>query len=180
MMQAIQIKDPSGGSAGLDIIELPIPTLSDPHDILVKVHAVALNPADPKLRSTRSPGSIPGFDGAGVVIEAGTNAQFAKDDEVMWAYAGDLSRNGSHAQYQVIDSRLAGRKPKTLAWDEAAALPVVGLTAWEVFEHKFRLKPDSKNGKEVLLVLGGAGGVGATAIQLAKKVRPSTCLKRWF
>jgi NADPH2:quinone reductase len=170
-MRGIQVANPTGGPAGLELIELPIPTLSDPHDIIVKVRAVALNPGDTKMRAMSKAGTVMGMDGAGVVVEAGVASRFAKGDEVLWSFPGEMTRHGSNAEYELVDSRLVGRKPANLPWDEAAAIPLVGLTAWEMFEDKFRLHPDTKNNKEVLLVVNGAGGVGAIAIQLAKKVR---------
>jgi NADPH2:quinone reductase len=170
-MQAIHVADPSAGAKGLELITIPIPSISSPHDILVKVHAVALNPVDSKTReglSGDSTGKILGYDGAGIVVEAGTQARFSKGDAVL--YSGDATRPGSNAQYQVVDSRIAGKKPESLPWDEAAALPLAGLTAWEMLEDKFKLKPGDNSG-EVLVIVNGAGGVGSIAIQLAKKVR---------
>jgi NADPH2:quinone reductase len=169
-MQAIQVKDPAGGPAGLDLIELPIPTLTNPRDILVKVHTVALNPGDTRLRQISASGAVPGLDGAGVVVAAGGEAKFVAGDEVMWGSSIVMGQNGSNAQYEIVDSRAAGRKPKNLSWEDAAAIPLVGLTVWEMLEEKFRIKPDVDNGKETLLVVNGAGGVGAMAIQLALKV----------
>jgi NADPH:quinone reductase len=171
-MQAIHVADPSAGVSGLELTSQPIPSISSPYDVLVKVNAAALNPIDTKKRQSfggeNAKGTILGYDGAGVVVDVGSQTKFSKGDAVL--YAGDVTRPGSNAQYQIVDSRIVAKKPEGLAWDEAAALPLVGLTAWEMFQDKFGLKPVD-NSKEVLLVVNGAGGVGSMAIQLAKKVR---------
>jgi NADPH:quinone reductase len=164
-MQAIQVLEP-GPASGLGLATIPIPKLTLDHDILVRVRAVALNPADTKWRDKE--GRLLGFDASGIVEEAGPQARFKKGDEVL--YAGSFIRPGSNAQYQLVDARIVGHKPSTIDWVEAAALPLVNLTAWEAFEDHFNLKPDGTNANEILLIVNGAGGVGTAAIQLARKV----------
>jgi NADPH2:quinone reductase len=166
-MKAIHIVDPTAGAIGLELTDIPIPSLSTPYDILVKVMGGSLNPGELQYRAMSPKGTILGFDGAGLVVEAGPEAMFSKGDAVL--YCGDCQRQGSNAQHHVVDSRLAGRKPEALGWSDAASLPLVGITAWEMFEDRFRLKPGD-NQKEILLVVNGAGGVGSVAIQLAKTV----------
>ncbi|MFD8525091.1 zinc-binding alcohol dehydrogenase family protein [Streptomyces capillispiralis] len=147
-------------------IEVPVPELR-PHDVLVRVQAVSVNPADVKVRagldSSRTP-RILGFDAAGRVEAVGSEVTtLAVGDEVY--YAGDITRAGSNAELQAVDERLVARKPVSLSYAEAAALPLTAITAWEtLFEH-FRLTSESTG---PLLVMGGAGGVGSMAIQLAK------------
>jgi NADPH:quinone reductase len=166
-IQAIHVNK-SGHPSGLELTEIPIPTISSPHDILVKIKGVALNPVDTKVRGGAATGRILGYDASGIVEAAGDQAIFKKGDSVI--YAGAIGRPGSNQQYQLVDSRIAAKKPESLAWDDAAALPLVSITAWEMFEDKFRLKPFTDNSKEILLIVNGAGGVGSIAIELAKKV----------
>ncbi len=149
-------------------LELPKPE-PGPRDLLVRVHAVGVNPVDYKVRRSHD-GKAPrvlGWDAAGVVEEVGSEAAlFAPGDAVY--YAGDVTRSGSNAEYQLVDERLAGRKPQTLSFAEAAALPLTTITAWEsLFE---RIGVSANDRGKTLLILGGAGGVGSIAIQLAKQL----------
>lgn len=143
-------------------------------DILIKVAAVAVNPVDFKVRQNAakdrvldSP-KIIGFDGLGTVVEVGERvSHFEIGDEVY--YAGDISRSGSNAMYQLMDERIVGKKPKTLSAAEAVALPLTGLTAWEAIFDRMKVDPKADKGKSIL-ILAGAGGVGSIAIQIAKQV----------
>jgi zinc-binding alcohol dehydrogenase family protein len=166
-MQAIQLAE-KGAPNKFELATVPIPTIASPYDILVKIKGVALNPIDTKLAHGAPKGRILGFDASGIVEEAGDQALFKKGDAVL--YAGNIGRAGSNAQYQLVDSRIVGRKPESLDWDEAAALPLVGLTAWEMYTEKFKLQPFSDNSEEVLVIVNGAGGAGSMAINLAKQV----------
>ncbi|KZT61698.1 GroES-like protein, partial [Calocera cornea HHB12733] len=139
-------------------------------DILVHLHGCALNPIDTKARAGAFPAeAVLGFDGAGIVLAAGTRALFNPGDKVM--YSGVLGRSGTNAQYGVVDSRIAGLVPDGWAWADAAGLPLVGITAWEMLEGKFRLTPWPENElDETIVIINGAGGVGSIATQLAKNV----------
>ncbi len=138
-----------------------------PHDLLVEVRAVSVNPVDVKVRRALTRQEEPrilGFDAAGVVRAIGPEVTaFAPGDEVY--YAGAITRRGSNAGLQLVDSRLVGHKPSSLDFTEAAALPLTSLTAWETLFDKLRLGPDS-TGR--LLVVSAAGGVGSMVIQLAR------------
>jgi len=140
-------------------------------DLLVEIKAVSINPIDSKLKqilggSTESP-RVLGFDGCGVVKAIGERvSRFKVGDEVY--YAGDMTRDGSNANYQLIDERIVGHKPNSLSYAEAAALPLTTVTAWESLFDRLRIGAED-TGKTILLI-GGAGGVGSIAIQLAKKV----------
>jgi D-arabinose 1-dehydrogenase-like Zn-dependent alcohol dehydrogenase len=166
--QLIHVGAEGGATSVLTLTTAPIPTVTEPFDVLVKIKGVALNPVDTKVRSGAKVGRVLGYDASGIVEAAGPSALFKKGDEVF--YAGAIGRAGSNAQYQLVDSRIIAKKPTTLAWDEAAALPLVGLTAWEMYEDKFGLKPYTDNSNEVLVIINGAGGVGTMAIALASKV----------
>jgi NADPH2:quinone reductase len=152
-------------------VELPTP-VADAHDLLVRVEAVSVNPVDTKLRAPKpqveaSP-RVLGYDAAGVVEAVGSAvAGFRPGDRVY--YAGDVTRPGSNAQYQQVDARLAALMPHSLEFADAAALPLVAITAWELLFQ--RMPFDSERGGEgrSLLVIAGAGGVGSIAIQLARR-----------
>lgn len=151
--------------------ELPVPT-PGPHDLLVRIEAVAVNPIDVKLRAAVGSGAAPkqlGWDGAGVVAATGERvSRFRLGDPVM--FAGDAGRAGCNAEAVLVDERLVGRKPARLSWAEAAAVPLTGLTAWEALFECLDLDPSGERGRgRSLLILGGAGGVGSIAIQLARR-----------
>lgn len=150
------------------------------HDLLVKIKAVSINPVDYKVRQNSAKDKeldkpkILGWDAAGIVEAKGDKVQsFKEGDEVY--YAGELTRPGSNAEYQVVDSRLVGHKPSKLSFEEAAAMPLTSLTAGEcIFD---RLPIRENEGKDhSILVIGGAGGVGSIAIQLLSKLTQLTVI----
>lgn len=152
-------------------VELPQP-IPGQHDLLVRVEAVSVNPVDTKIRSPKpqvedSP-KVLGYDAAGTVESVGaTVTGFQPGDRVY--YAGDITRPGSNAEFQLVDARLVGHAPRSLEPADAAALPLTVLTAWELLFQ--RMPFDSEQGGEgkSLLIIGGAGGVGSIAIQLARR-----------
>lgn len=150
--------------------ELPMPVPAE-HDLLVRVEAVSVNPVDTKLRSTVATGSAPrvlGFDAAGTVEVVGAAVRgFAPGDRVY--YAGDASRQGSNAQYQAVDAQLVGHAPRSFDPAQAAALPLVSLTAWELLFQRMPFDSEHGGAGRTLLVIAGAGGVGSMAIQLARR-----------
>jgi zinc-binding alcohol dehydrogenase family protein len=156
-------------------LETPSPR---PRDLLVEVRAISVNPVDAKVRGGGGParpnGELPilGWDAAGIVKAIGPGvALFRPGDEVY--YAGSIDRPGSYAEFQCVDERLVGRKPRTLGFAEAAALPLTTITAWEILFDRLRL---GKSAEGSLLILGGAGGVGSIATQLAKKLTRLTII----
>ncbi|AKV03708.1 Bifunctional protein: zinc-containing alcohol dehydrogenase [Labilithrix luteola] len=179
-MKAIISPEPLAisSSRALVDVELPVP-VPGPRDVLVEVRAVSVNPADAKVRKrTRPPGSSPvvlGWDAAGVVVRVGNDAsRFSVGDEVY--FAGDLTRPGANSQFCLVDERIVGPKPKSLDFAEAAAMPLTGLTVYEaLFERMHVGRGDASLGKS-LLVVGGAGGVGSMAIQVAKTATRATVL----
>jgi zinc-binding alcohol dehydrogenase family protein len=163
-------------------VELPQP-IATGRDLLVKIKAIAVNPVDFKVRQRMAPedGSykVIGWDAVGEVVATGEAAtQFKLGNEVY--YAGDLTRQGSNAEYQLVDERIVGNKPKSLTNTEAAALPLTTITAWEMlFEHLAikQQSPDStEKSDEVILVVGAAGGVGSILVQLAKSITGATII----
>ena len=147
-------------------IEKTMPTLKD-RDLLVKVKAISVNPVDTKVR--RNPVAVGntrilGWDAVGEVVEVGSGVQHFKVGDQVW-YAGDLTRDGSNAEYQAVDERIVSLKPQSLSDAEAAALPLTAITAWEMLFDRFNVDLDKFDN---ILVIGGAGGVGSIAIQLLK------------
>ena len=149
-------------------------------ELLVKISAISVNPVDFKVRQSSAKDAvletpkIIGWDAVGIVEAIGENVSLFKiGDEVY--YAGDLTKQGSNAEYQVVDERIVGRKPKSLSVEDAAVIPLTGLTAWEILFDRIRVNPEKDKGKTILII-GGAGGVGSIAIQLAKKVAGLTVI----
>lgn len=165
-----KVPGPIAEDASLVDIDLPRP-VAEGGDILVEVKAVSVNPVDYKIRSSTPPADgdwkVLGCDAAGIVQEVGPDVtQFAVGDEVY--YAGSLIRPGTNAEFHLVDARIVGRKPASLDWAEAAALPLTTLTAWEaMFDRLDVTKPVP--GAAAILIIGGAGGVGSIAIQIARQ-----------
>lgn len=177
-IKSLPIVDPDS----LTDIELPQPNATG-HDLLVKVKAIAVNPVDYKIRQNVSPDEgdykVLGWDGVGEVVASGEAATQFKPGDVVY-YAGDLNRQGSNAEYQLVDERLVGTKPKSLSAPEAAALPLTAITAWELLFERLSINqqsPDSKEkSAEVILVVGAAGGVGSILLQLAGAITGATII----
>ncbi|SEJ16348.1 zinc-binding alcohol dehydrogenase family protein [Frateuria terrea] len=152
-------------------LDLPLPAHGE-CDLRVRVEAVSVNPVDTKLRASGAAAEMAprvlGFDAAGVVDAVGARvAAFTPGDRVY--YAGDATRPGSNAQFQAVDARLVAPAPRTLDAAQAAALPLVSLTAWELLFERMPFDSEHGGGGRTLLVIGGAGGVGSMAIQLARR-----------
>ncbi len=163
-------------------VELVQPKASG-HDILVKVDAIAVNPVDCKIRQNVSSSDenykVIGWDAVGEVVATGEQvSRFQPGDKVF--YAGDLTRQGSNAEYQLVDERIVGHKPKSLSNAEAAALPLTSITAWELLFERLGIHLQAPGEKtksnDIILVVGAAGGVGSILIQLAKAVSGATII----
>ena len=161
----------------LDIeTQAPVP---GPHDLLVEIRAVSVNPVDTKIRRGVAPepggAKILGWDAAGVVVATGNETcLFKAGDEVF--YAGALTRPGTNAELHVVDERLVGAKPRSLSWAESAALPLTAITAWEALFDRLDVKRPMSGIAPALLIIGGAGGVGSMAIQLARQLTDLTII----
>jgi NADPH2:quinone reductase len=147
--------------------------VAEGNDILVRIKAISVNPVDYKVRQSSTKDQVLevpkviGWDAVGVVEATGSDVSlFEVGDEVF--YAGDLTKSGCNVEYQLVDERIVGKKPSKLTNAEAAALPLTALTAWEILFERLRINEKDK-GKSILII-GGAGGVGSIAIQIAKKV----------
>ncbi|KGK30863.1 zinc-binding alcohol dehydrogenase family protein [Cellulophaga baltica] len=140
-------------------------------DILVEIKAISVNPADYKVRAGMpvegDDWKIIGWDATGIVKEVGEDVTLFKVGDEVW-YAGDFTRQGSYAQYQVVDERIVGKKPSSLSYAEAAALPLTSLTAYEMLFDRLEVARNDAN--KSILVIGAAGGVGSILVQLAKKL----------
>jgi len=167
-MYAIQMHTP--GSA--DVLKLEVtstPQLRHSTDILIRLKAAGVNPVDTKLRSrgTYYPDKLPtilGCDGAGIVEAVGDKVtRFKPGDEVYFCNGGIGGHPGNYAEMTVIDETFAANKPANISFAEAAAAPLVLITAWEALFDRANLETD-----ESILIHAGAGGVGHVAIQLAK------------
>ncbi|MCL4067391.1 zinc-binding alcohol dehydrogenase family protein [Pseudomonas sp. GX19020] len=152
-------------------VDLPKPSPAG-RDILVEVKAIAVNPVDTKVRSPKDKiepaPRVLGYDAAGIVAEVGPEVTLFKvGDEVY--YAGDITRPGTNQQFHLVDERIVGQKPKTLSFAEAAALPLTTITAYEAMFDRLDIDRDGADAGQTILMIGGAGGVGSIAIQLAKR-----------
>ena len=157
--------------------ELPKPE-PGPHDIRVAVKAVSVNPIDTKVRMRAAPPAgetkVLGFDAAGVVDAVGSSVTlFQPGDEVF--YAGSIVRQGTNSEFHLVDERIVGRKPRTLSFAQAAALPLTSITAWELMFDRMGIA-QGKDDTRTLLIVGGAGGVGSIMIQLARKLTGLTVI----
>jgi len=173
-MKAIGFDRPGPIAAETSLVdfdmEAPVPS---GRDLLVAIKAVSVNPVDTKVRVrfTPEPGQkkVLGYDAAGVVAACGPEATlFQPGDEVY--YAGDITRPGTNAEFHLVDERIVGRKPESLGFAEAAALPLTSITAWETLFDRIDIRRPVASGAPALLIIGGAGGVGSIAVQLARRL----------
>ena len=172
-MKAIGYHTPlpvTNGQALVDL-DLPVPE-PGPHDLRVAVRAISVNPVDVKLRAAAAPADgaarVLGFDAAGVVEAVGEAVSRFKPGDAVF-YAGALDRSGSNAELQLVDERLVGRMPKSLSFEEAAALPLTAVTAWELLFDRLGVMRGADT-KATLLVINGAGGVGSILTQIARQL----------
>jgi zinc-binding alcohol dehydrogenase family protein len=173
----IQSLPPSDPKSLFDF-DAPKPT-PGPHDLLVAVRAVSVNPVDTKVRmraqGTEAQPKILGFDCAGVVESVGSEVPWFKPgDEVF--YAGSIARPGTNSEFHLVDYRIAGHKPKSLSMAEAAALPLTSVTAWELLFDRLRIPLGKPQRAGTLLVVGASGGVGSILIQLARRLTGLTVI----
>ncbi|MDR6531680.1 NADPH2:quinone reductase [Caulobacter rhizosphaerae] len=176
-MKAVGFKAPSPIDVPESLIDLDLPQpVPTGRDLLVAVCAVSVNPVDTKVRASRKPvegqAEVIGWDAAGVVEAVGPEATLFKVGDPVF-YAGAIDRPGSNAQFQLVDERIVGRKPASLSFAEAAALPLTAITAWELLFDRLGATTDSTG---ALLVVGGAGGVGSILIQLARQLTGLTVI----
>jgi zinc-binding alcohol dehydrogenase family protein len=158
-------------------IDLPVPAAHG-HDLLVQVHAVSVNPVDTKVRRRAAPDGefmVLGYDAAGIVKEVGEHVTLFKPGDAVF-YAGTINRPGSNAEFQLVDERIVGRKPASLSFAEAASLPLTSITAWELLFERLKVSTDPLRDAGTVLIVGGAGGVGSIAAQLARALTNLTVI----
>ena len=179
-MQAIGYRKASPELDHLEAFDIPRPRPED-RDLLVEVRAVSVNPVDYKVASGGGPGApadtgaikVVGYDAAGVVVETGREAQLFKPGDDVF-YAGSVGRQGANMEFHLVDERIVGRKPRTLDFAAAAALPLTSITAWEAMFDRLDVAKPVPGAARAILILGGAGGVGSIAIQLARQLTDLT------
>lgn len=161
----------------LQIQDIPAPTINKNNQVLIRIYGAGVNPIDTKIRrrGTFYPEQMPailGCDGAGIIEAIAPEVtQFKPGDEVYYCCGGlGQTGTGNYAQYAVVEEHYLALKPKTLSFVEAAAAPLVLITAWEALYDRGRLEAGQK-----VLIQAGAGGVGHVAIQLAKIKGAEVC-----
>jgi NADPH2:quinone reductase len=162
-------------------IELPRPEPRG-RDLLVQVHAVSVNPVDTKVRRGGDPADgmrMLGWDAAGVVEAVGPEATLFKPGDAVF-YAGSLVRPGANAELHLVDERIVGLKPSSLDFAQAAAVPLTAITAWELLFDRIGVQRgdvgDQAGDRRSLLIVGGAGGVGSMAVQIARQLTDLTVI----
>lgn len=163
---------PIESSDALVDFDAPVPEPGK-RDLRVAVRAVSVNPVDFKVRKRAAPGAgetkILGFDAAGIVDAVGPDVTMFKPGDAVF-YAGSVLRSGTNAEYHLVDERIVGRKPASLSFAQAAALPLTSITAWELLFDRLGAQPGKSFDPRTLLIVGGAGGVGSMLIQLARRL----------
>ncbi|MBX4858444.1 zinc-binding alcohol dehydrogenase family protein [Rhizobium sophorae] len=179
-MRAVAYKTPQPISAETSLIdvELPMPEAGG-HDLLVEIKAVSVNPVDVKVRAHSAPPAdelkVLGWDAAGVVKAIGADVTlFKPGDEVF--YSGVISRPGSNAEFHLVDERIVGAKPKSLDFAAAAALPLTSITTYEALFDRLKVQDAVSGAGRSILIIGGAGGVGSIAIQIARALTDLTVI----
>lgn len=159
-------------------LELPVP-VANGFDLLVEIKAVSVNPVDTKVRKGQQPDNnearILGYDASGVVKAVGENVTLFKPGDEVY-YAGAINRPGTNSEFHLVDERIVGRKPTTLSFAEAAALPLTSITAYEALFHRLKIDEPVAGALPAVLITGGAGGVGSIAIQLVKQLTDLTVI----
>jgi len=153
-------------------LDLPDP-VAGPRDLVVRVKAISVNPVDIKVRSGVAPpegqAKVLGWDAAGIVEAVGAEVAHYRPGDAVF-YAGALDRPGCDSELHAVDERIVGRKPDSLSFVEAAALPLTAVTAWELLFDRLGVPYGVKTAPGTLLIINGAGGVGSILTQLARRL----------
>ncbi len=167
-LQDVQLADPTPG----------------PHDLLVEVRAISVNPVDTKIRHgvirlgdapDNGAAKVLGWDAAGTVKAVGSEVSlFQPGDKVF--YAGAIDRAGANSELHLVDERIVGHMPGSLSFAEAAALPLTAITAWELLFERLQVAESSADQGQSLLIVGAAGGVGSILTQLARHLTGLTVI----
>ncbi|HBF30543.1 zinc-binding alcohol dehydrogenase family protein [Rhizobium sp.] len=173
-MRAVGYYTPQPISNEQALVDLELPTpIARGFDLLVEIKAVSVNPVDTKVRKGQQPENnearILGYDASGVVKAVGENVTLFKPGDEVY-YAGAINRPGTNSEFHLVDERIVGRKPSTLSFAQAAALPLTSITVYEALFHRLKLNEPVAGALPAVLITGGAGGVGSIAIQLVKQL----------
>jgi len=170
----LPVSDPKS----LQDLDIPTPAPGS-RDLLVKIEAISVNPVDTRTRALRdtvaTESQILGWDAAGTVIAVGADVSLFKIGDPVY-YAGSYTRPGTNCEFHVVDERIVGRKPNTLGFAQAAALPLTTITAWESLFSRLNISKTGAHVGKSILIIGGSGGVGSIAIQLAKQLAKLTVI----
>ena len=169
---------PADHPEALQNVQLAEPT-PGPHDLLVEVHAISVNPVDTKIRLGVAPpngsAKVLGWDATGIVQAVGSEVSlFQPGDRVF--YAGAIDRAGANSELHLVDERIVGHMPNSLSFAEAAALPLTAITAWELLFERLQVAEGSVDQGQSLLIVGAAGGVGSILTQLARRLTGLTVI----
>nr|WP_313403340.1 zinc-binding alcohol dehydrogenase family protein [Pseudomonas sp.] len=169
---------PTDHPEALQDVQLDAPS-PGPHDLLVEVRAISVNPVDTKIRKGVAPengaAKVLGWDAAGVVKAVGSEVSlFQPGDRVF--YAGAIDRAGANSELHLVDERIVGKMPQSLSFAEAAALPLTAITAWELLFERLQIAEGSADQGQSLLIVGAAGGVGSILTQLARRLTGLTVI----
>jgi zinc-binding alcohol dehydrogenase family protein len=179
-MRAVGFNMPQPVTAETSLIDidLPMPEAKG-RDLLVEIRAVSVNPVDTKVRASAKVEAgqyrILGYDAAGVVTAVGPDVKLFKPGDEVY-YSGVINRPGTNAEFHLVDERIVGFKPKTLSFEEAAALPLTAITAYEALFHRMKVQDKLTGAWNAVLIIGGAGGVGSIAIQLLRELSDVTVI----
>jgi zinc-binding alcohol dehydrogenase family protein len=176
-MKAVGYRQSLPITAAESLLDITLPDpVPQPRDLLVRVHAVSVNPVDTKVRRRATPPEgqhkVLGWDATGVVEAVGAQVTLFKPGDRVW-YAGDITRQGSNAELQCVDERIVGRMPQSLAFADAAALPLTAITAWELLFDRLEVTAQTPG---ALMIVGASGGVGSILTQLARQLTGMTVI----
>ncbi len=179
-MKAIGYFQPGSIDRPDALVDLDLPTpVATGRDLLVEVKAISVNPVDTKLRASAAPepgaAKVIGYDAAGVVVAAGPEVMLFSPGEAVF-YAGSIARLGANSEFHLVDERIVGAKPRSLDWGAAAALPLTAITAWECLFDRLDVRRPVPGAARAILIIGGAGGVGSIAVQLARRLTDLTII----
>lgn len=179
MMKAIAYQQANAITSNPTLVDIEIqPPIAQGYDLLVRVQAISVNPVDTKIRKNVSAEpdqwKVLGWDAVGIVEAIGDKVSNFEVGDQVW-YAGALNRQGSNSEFQLVDERIVGHKPKSLNAEQAAALPLTTITAWEMLFDRLQI-PKVAAENTTILVIGGAGGVGSITIQLLKQLTNLTII----
>lgn len=175
---AYQVPPPIEAEMSLVDVDLPRPEPTG-RDILVEVRAISVNPVDTKIRRGAKPEAgqwkVLGWDAAGIVSAVGPEATIFKPGDAVF-YAGAINRPGTNAEFHLVDERIVGSKPNSLDFSAAAALPLTSITAWEMLFDRLDVNRPVPGAANAIVIIGGAGGVGSIAIQIARALTDLTVI----